>query len=637
MCGIAGIYGGATAEDAARVERMRDAMAHRGPDHAGLWNEGARVVLGHQRLAVIDLSAAGEQPMRSACGGFTLVLNGEVYNHVALKAELIHSGLAKAEQFQGNTDSSVVLAALMAWGVDALKRLEGMFAIGFWDASKRSLLLARDRVGIKPLYLHNNEDGGRLAFASEVRALLASGLVKRRLAPGALAQFFRYQTLHGSATLLEGVEMLPAGAWLRADDDGIETGRWWSPHGRRPDGVDPGRRSDWTDAIRAQLTQAVGKRMQSDVPMGAFLSGGIDSSAVVGLMAEQSPKPISTFNVALKGHGALDESAHAREIAARFSTQHHEIELTASDFTRKVEEALEATDHPTGDGVNAFVVSAATKAEGLTVALSGLGGDELFAGYPVFKRSVDLLSKRWVEAWPKPLRRLVGAGYRAARPGPAADKLAQLLASDRLQFPHSYPLMRRMMLEPQVEALLEPSALQSGRHDAVASLCTNLFAQPQIAGLPLLSRITMAELTAYTEPMLLRDADQMSMASSLEVRVPFLDYKLLELALSIPDAMKYPHRPKQLLTEALVDLLPEEITQRPKQGFVLPWDLWMRGELVPLVEQGLQHLKALDGVKEKGIDRLYSKFQARHPRVHWTHIWALVALGHWTHRHQIEG
>lgn len=631
MCGISGIYGGATAEDTAAVERMRDAMDHRGPDYAGIYSDKQQIVLGHRRLAIVDLTADGQQPLASPCGRYVLVFNGEVYNHKALKTELLQAGLASTEQFAGTSDSSVVLAALQAWGADALQRFNGMFALAFWDVQERVLLLARDRMGIKPLYVAHVEN--RLLFASEMRAMLASGQIERRLAAGALAQFFRYQTIHPPATLIEGVEMLPAGTWLRADDSGLASEKWWTPSS---DGNEGGSRADWTGKVRSTLADAVGQRMEADVPLGAFLSGGIDSSAVVGLMAEQSSDRIATFNVALQGHGKLDESVHARNMAQRFGTDHHEISLSEADFTREVEAALEATDHPTGDGPNAYVVSGATKRAGVTVALSGLGGDELFAGYPVFKRSVDLLGKRWLEAWPKPLRRLVGAGYRMAKPGPATDKLATLLTSDRLQFPHSYPLMRRMMLDPMVRSTLKASALK-GHPDAVKKMCTELFEQPENKGLPLLSKVSLAELAAYTEPILLRDADQMSMAHSMEVRVPFLDHRLVELALGIPDHIKYPHHPKQLLTEALGDLLPEEITRRPKQGFVLPWDAWMRGDLAPLVRSGLAHLKQLDGVKSDGIDQLYRQFTGGTPQVHWTHIWALVTLGIWTNRHGIKG
>lgn len=632
MCGISGFYGSATAGDVAVVERMGDAMGHRGPDHKGLWSDERYVVLGHRRLAIVDLTAAGQQPMVSNCGRYTLVFNGEIYNHRALKAKLIDGGLAHAGQFPGDSDTAVVLAALQIWGTEALARFNGMFSLGFWDSQEHVLLLARDRMGIKPLYVSHGEDG--LLFASEMRAMLASGRVERKLAAGALAQFFRYQTIHPPATLIDGVEMLPAGSWLRADDSGITTERWWSPQACKTNRATD--RSGWAEKIRNTLADAVGARMEADVPLGAFLSGGIDSSAIVGLMAEQSKSRIATFNVALRNHGALDESQHARKIARRFGTDHHEITLDEGDFTREIEEALEATDHPTGDGPNAFVVSGATKRAGITVALSGLGGDELFAGYPVFKRSVDLLDKRWLESWPKPLRRAAGMAYRMARPGPAADKLAALLASDRFQFPHSYPLMRRMMLDPMVGSLLDSQALKE-RPDAVAQLCDDLFESAEVRALPLLSRVSIAELAAYTEPILLRDADQMSMAHSMEVRVPFLDHRLVELALGIPDKIKYPNRPKQLLTEALGDLLPEEITRRPKQGFVLPWDSWMRGDLKPLIESGLGHLKSIEGVKAAGIDGLYSQFNGENPRIHWTHIWALVTLGHWTHRHGIKG
>ena len=625
MCGITGIHGRADAEAWAATRRMTAALAHRGPDAEGHWTDDRHVVLGHRRLSILDTSEGSNQPMVSWCGRYVLAFNGEVYNYTELREELDYP-------FKTTGDTEVVLAALRAWGEAALDRFNGMFALALWDTVEERLLLARDRMGIKPLYVQANDNG--LLWSSEIRAMLASGRVARTLDRAGLVDFLRYQTVHGPGTLIEGVHLLPAGHLMWVDDNETETRVWWDPAAAARREMGAG--EPWTyraepaaGRVRALLTDSVRLRMRSDVPFGAFLSGGIDSSAVVALMSEVAERPVSTFNVAFE-EGEFDESQYARLVAAKYGTDHHEIRLTPEDFLDAVPAALAATDHPSGDGPNTFVVSEAVKKAGLTVALSGLGGDELFAGYPVFRRTADLLDKRWAMAWPKPMRRLAGAAYRMARPGIAADKFATLLAGDGLDPASTYPISRRVLLEPDIRRLSGLPATP----DRVGAWCRDTLNSKPARDLPVLSRISMAEMRTYMQHVLLRDTDQMSMAHALEVRVPFLDHRLVESALAMSDDITFPHTPKALLTAALGARLPREIIDRPKMGFTLPWALWLRGPLAETCQTGLAILSRKGILLEGAPDQLWEDFLAG--RTTWSRVWTLAALGQWIDRHGLE-
>ena len=624
MCGITGIHGRADAESWAATRRMTAALAHRGPDAEGHWTDDHNVVLGHRRLSILDTSDVANQPMTSFCGRYVIAFNGEVYNYQELREEL------QGYPFKTTGDTEVVLAALRAWGAAALERFNGMFALALWDCQEEKLLLARDRMGIKPLYLHTNEHG--LLWASEIRALLASGQVARKLDRTGLVDFLRYQTVHGPRTLIEGVEMLPAGHLIWADDNEVRTECWWDAATASKALIDEG--APWTYSasasthVRELLTDSISLRMRSDVPFGAFLSGGIDSSAVVALMSEVGERQVATFNVAFH-EDQFDESQYARHIAKLYNTDHHEIRLSADDFLAAVPDALAATDHPSGDGPNTFVVSQATKKAGITVALSGLGGDELFAGYPVFRRTVDLFGKQWAMAWPKGLRRLAGTAYKWAKPGVSSDKFASLLAGDSLDPASTYPISRRVLLEADVHRLSQSSSVP----DSVVQWCRSHLDRSPGLDLPVLSRIGLAEMHTYMQHVLLRDTDQMSMAHALEVRVPFLDHRLVEAALAINDPVKFPHSPKSLLTAALGDRLPRSIINRPKMGFTLPWDIWMRGPLGSTCQQGLDTLIQREVLNEQALRALWQGFEQG--TVTWSRVWTLVSLGQWIDRHDL--
>lgn len=598
---------------------MTARISHRGPDAKGLWTSDAEVMLGHRRLSIIDTQEHSNQPFIHEATGDVIVFNGEVYNYRELREEL-----KGAFSFRTESDTEVVLAALQAWGAEALHRFNGMFAFAFWSREKRELLLARDRMGIKPLYFAETSHG--LVFSSEVRSLLASGWIDKRHDPIALSDYLRYQTVHAPRTIVQGLSMLPAGHLMRLQGEETEVSAWWdmASETAKIDGGLP--RSERLKRIRSAMEKAVDLRMRSDVPLGAFLSGGIDSSAIVGLMKSATDQQISTFSVTFD-EGEFDESTWSRMVAKRFNTDHHEIRLESQDFLRQVPDALAAMDHPSGDGPNTYVVSAATKKEGITVALSGLGGDEAFAGYPVFKRSQQLMEKRWLASWPKGLRKAAGLAYTAIKKDATSRKMAALLGGDYFDLEHTYPLSRQIFLESDLRRLAPRAGQQANR---VYQWLTEQIA-PDTRGfaLPFLSKVSLAEMGTYMSHTLLRDTDQMSMAHALEVRVPFLDHNLVLEALATPDDQKWPHSPKQLLTDSIPDLLPSEVIHRPKMGFVLPWEQWMKGDLKATCEGGLAYLSDVEGIAGQEVDRIWSAFLEGDARWTFSRLWALVVLGHW--------
>jgi asparagine synthase (glutamine-hydrolysing) len=618
MCGITGIARFKHQDNCVeKVRSMNRQIAHRGPDAEGVWSHPF-CVLGHRRLSIIDTSAAGNQPFKSDNEDLVIVFNGEIYNYLELRKEL-----EDTHSFKTQTDTEVILASYKKWGIDCVKHFFGMFAFALWDEKQAQLLIARDRLGVKPLYYSDTENG--FVFASELRAILSTGWVNRRIDAQAAADYLRYQTVHAPNTIIEGVHMLMPGHRILINSKGIHTERWW-------DLTDSRVRLDGTESkesihkhIHELLQSSVELRMRADVPFGAFLSGGIDSSIVVGLMSRISSHPVNTFSITFNEQ-AYDESPYSELIAKRFNTKHTAIQLSADHFLRMVPEALQAMDHPSGDGPNTYVVSKATRDAGVKMALSGLGGDEVFAGYDVFKRMKALETKQWLNSLPLALRKNAGSLLRILKPSAAAEKIAAALAQERIDLAHFYPLTRQVLCESEVNRLLKFRPVESN--------CVELLSQA-VSGIrmPTLSKVSVLEISTYMQNVLLRDADQMSMAHALEIRVPFLDHRLIEFVLGVSDQHKFPHTPKELLTASVGDLIPREIIDRPKMGFTFPWAVWMKNELKSLCEEQLQALKQVEVLQHDEVMSLWRRFLAGDKRITWSRIWPLVVLGHWVKQH----
>lgn len=622
MCGITGIFRHPNrSEAAALVLRMNDALAHRGPDDKGVFDQ-AEVALGHRRLSIIDLSAAGHQPMSTPDGRLTIVYNGELYNYKEVKTQL------RNFSFKTTTDTEVILASYQEWGKECLNRFNGMFALAIWDNEKNELFIARDRLGIKPLYCYRRD--GMLAFASELRALLASGLVPRRIDTDSLADYLRYQTVHAPATIVKDVTMLLPGHYLLAGKNGIEEKPYWELGRNKARLTDKATYPEVCAEVRKLLSAAVERRLVSDVPFGAFLSGGIDSSAVVGLMSQVSSVKVKTFFIDF-AEEEFSEAKYASQVAKKFGTEHRELKLSAKDFLQQLPDALKAMDHPSGDGPNSYLVSKVTKQAGITMALSGLGGDELFCGYDIFRRSQKLRKMRWLLGLPRFARSAGGSLLQTIRPGVASDKIAALLRSPRSGFQSSYPLSRRVLLDEQVARLLSGTTLPPDALQAIVSGQGTLFDDEH-----LLSRVSAAEMAGYMQNVLLRDTDQMSMAHALEVRVPFLDFELVEYVLALPDRFKDPVTPKKLLVDSLGELLPAEIVNRPKMGFTFPWKHWMKNEMRSFCEEQIHAFSRRGFVQGGEVIHLWNAFLGDDPRVTWSRIWYLIVLETWLRENDLE-
>lgn len=618
MCGIAGIVkidGRIGPEDVVAVQRMTDAQVHRGPDDSGLYHDQC-AVLGTRRLCIIDLSEAGRQPMSNEDGTVWVTYNGEVYNFPGLRQEL--SG--KGHIFRSRTDTEVLVHGYEEWGIEKLlSRLRGMYAFGIWDTKTQRLFLARDRLGKKPLYY--SWDGKQLCFASEIKALLASGMIERRLSPAGTVAYLTFGSVPAPLTMIEGVEVLPPASYLALQDTGVRVKSYWhlafSGDSRLTE-------EEAVERLRALLREAVRVRLVADVPVGAFLSGGIDSSAIVALMRETTGGTIRTFSMVFR-EKEFSEGSFARSVARKFETEHTEHEVTATEVLAELPRIIRAMDQPTIDGVNTYFVSKATRKSGTIVALSGIGGDELFGGYPSFRLVPRLFQvSRIAQAVPG----CRWAFQKALDFFPPNGKVAKLKAlfSHPASLEMAYLAVRGLFLDRELSALVQPDVLeQACRQFTPVSYLKDVMDDHLHLGLANVA--SLLELRTYMHNQLLRDTDVMSMAHSLEVRTPFLDHPLVEFLATVPARHKFSPRPKRLLLEALNGKLPSEATDRPKGTFTFPFERWLNGEWTGAIEESLQ-LQNDAGLNQGEIQALRQRFLSG--KAHWSRLWAVMVLQLWT-------
>jgi asparagine synthase (glutamine-hydrolysing) len=614
MCGIAGIFGNASADIAAA---MADALAHRGPDDSGLFADNAGgVALAHRRLSIIDVTASGHQPMSYAGGRYTIVFNGEVYNFADLRVELEALG----HSFVSHSDTEVVLAAYAQWGEASVPRLRGMFAFAIYDREARSardtaLFLARDRFGIKPLYI--TLQGGTLLFASELKALLASARVPLQLDHEALWSYLSLGSIPQPRTALAGVEMLPAAHVMKVRRDlSTETARYWDLADGAASWAGEVQRLDARSTplrLRELLEEATRLHMVADVPVGAFLSGGIDSTAVVGLMAQAAGgQRIRTFSLGFADDDSVaDERTWARLAAGRFGCEHTEVVVRGEEVAAQFDQLVRAIDQPSLDGTNTYLVSKAASRD-LKVALSGLGGDELFAGYPHFRR----------------LRRAArfGGAHRLARHVPRRllrDRdLIAATPADR------YATLRNLADDQAKLAIVNP-----GLGIAPTPLA-QLYAPLLRHSHGSIAQTTYVEANRYLPDTLLRDADAMAMASSLEVRPVLLDHRLAEFAFALPGALKLGAINKPVLVDAVRDLLPPELVMRRKTGFELPLQAWLAGPLRERARDAFSSGAARALFAQPFLDGTLAGLRARDkPSLR---VWAYLMLIEWVRAHGID-
>jgi asparagine synthase (glutamine-hydrolysing) len=644
MCGIAGIIGRLDKPNRAALERMSDAMVHRGPDASGTWvsapdARGWGALLAHRRLSILDLSPAGEQPMVDPVTGHVVVLNGEIYNFGDLRRRLA----AEGQKFQSTGDTAVMLRALGLHGPSAVSWLRGMFAFACWDPKGRRLLLARDPLGIKPLYLARSSDPDAVwsvAFASELRALLASGLLgKPHLDPQALASGVWNGFVVGPGTAVKGVDLLWPGQLLEFDGAGKEVRQedFWRIPDRAPDPTMD------EDRLAAILEEGLRLHLASDVPLAVFLSGGVDSSVMANLAQRAAQSPIHTFTLAFEEQ-ELNEGPIARRIAAAIGTQHHEVVLTEGRFVENLEAALDSLDQPTFDGLNAYYMSHAIRSAGFTVALSGTGGDELFGGYTSY-RDLPVLH-RWSRrtAWvPRDLRVAAArlATWPLRRSGetvPPQTRWAKLpemirhgddlLALYQVAYALFLPGFQRELLAPGFAEAVADGLPPAMRQRIIAETRTRT---------PL-SAISVMEQRLFLGERLLRDNDVASMASSLEQRVPLVDQVLYESVDRLPDQARYwPPGRKAMLRRIGLRGLDAALFERPKSGFVLPFDRWIRRGLKDAMDQTLRDPQAIapTGLDPAAVERLWRAFLDGAPGMYWSRVWSIYVLIRWCHRNRV--
>jgi asparagine synthase (glutamine-hydrolysing) len=627
MCGIVGIVARGAHVPADVLERATASLAHRGPDDSGTMTirdasgEGVEVGLGHRRLAIIDLSPLGHQPMQDPQTGNWIVYNGEVYNFRAVREQLERLG----DRFVSQSDTEVILRAYAHWGERCLEKFRGMFAFAIWDAQRHSLWIARDPMGVKPLYYAQTDQ--YFVFASEVRTILGTGLVAKRLNPSGLLNYLNFGSAYDPLTLAEGIFALPAGHWLKWENGSVKVSRYWDlVNDRGAEDEVSSKPVLSSAALRELLEESVRLQLVSDVPVGVFLSGGIDSSALVSILSRGGVTP-ATFSIVFR-EAEFNEQRFSRAVASRFCTDHHETTVSQRDVLDAVPDALRAMDQPSMDAVNTYFVSRETRAAGLKVALSGLGGDEVFAGYATF-RMVPRMERAAgiVRHFPNFLRQ-AGAG---ALRGLLAEKdssrkLAALAGDDRVLHPY---FLARWLFTPQQCAELFPAAAQYAGEANAANAALLARTMP----LDPINRVSYLEARGYMLNTLLRDSDFMSMAHGLEVRVPLLDHWLAKAVMAIPGKKKLGKTPKQLLVGALGGSLPDEVVHRPKQGFQLPFEQWLREDMRETVQPALSQIAGgpLGSVLDRAaVENIWTDFM--NGRTSYTRPWALYVLQEWCKR-----
>jgi asparagine synthase (glutamine-hydrolysing) len=632
MCGIVGILTRKRSIPPGILEQATRSLAHRGPDDSGTVRlretqpEALEIGLGHRRLSIIDLSPLGHQPMQDPITGCWIVFNGEIYNFRELRKELE----AKGVEFKSHSDTEVILAAYRIWGEACLTRLGGMFAFALWDAPGKRLLLARDPMGIKPLYYQHSEQ--QFVFASEVRTLLRTGLVSRKIDFAGVLSYLTFGSVYEPWTMVEGVKSVPPGHVLIVENGAVSSREYWNPlKSAAGNGSQlPPENGAATAQLPAILRDAVLSHLVSDVPVGVFLSGGIDSSALVAVLSQNGVRA-NTFSLVFAEEG-FNEAPYSREVARRFGTEHHELPISQNDTLAALPGVLRAMDQPTIDGINTYLISAATRAAGVKVALTGLGADEMFAGYSNFRRvpRMEMFAKRFGRL-PRLARRPLAASLaRFAGKDDRGRKLAALATADNSAphpyFVHPYFLARTLFGATEREELFSENNLQ----DSQLSLDRVLQAAVSATeSLDPVNRVSYLESTFYMRNTLLRDSDFMSMAHGLELRVPFLDRALVEACFRIPGNKKLSGAsPKSLLLASLGVDLPREIVNRPKRGFTLPFERWLRSEMKPVVDDTLIKTDwAQLSINAGAVREVWNRFLAG--ETSWSRPWSLFVLARW--------
>ena len=596
---------------------MNSLTKHRGPDFTDIYLDST-VCLGHNRLAIIDLDSKSNQPFVSNDENLVLVYNGEIYNFLELKKQL-----SKSYKFKTESDTEIIIAAYNIWGIEMICKFNGMFSFALWDKTKEELFLCRDRFGIKPLYyLEINQS---IIFSSSLKAVKSLYAEDLNVKEDDLLDFIQYGTVHQPNTILERVKSVPRASFLKISNQETKIFEYWNLF----ENTIPSKPvKEPLKNIEKLILESVENRLISDVPYGIFLSGGIDSSILVAAASKVSNQNTNTFSVVFKEKG-FDERKFSRMMASKYKTNHFELELNPDDILHQIEEPFKFMDHPSVDGINTFFISKQVHQKGFKMALSGAGSDELFAGYPVFKQVFELENKKWLYSFPPQLRNLFGKLLIKQKQSLKSKKMAEILNLKLLQLPYFYPIFRKILTNDAISKLTDMRNISYENYPFKWGL-SEIGSKKRGSRYPLISKISALEIETYLQNVLLRDADQMGMANSLEIRVPFLDHNLVEYVLSLPNELKFPSSAKKLLIDSTNGWIPDEIIHRKKMGFVLPWESWMKNELRSFCEESILNLDYYSAFNMGRVNLLWKDFLNGKPNVNWIQVWSLVVLGKWT-------
>lgn len=656
MCGIVGIlsFSKALSVDPSVLTKMRDTMIHRGPDGASNWiSPHGKIGLGHRRLSIIDLSTVATQPMCNEDESVWVTFNGEIYNHISLRKEL----LAKGHVFKtDHSDTEILVHGYEEWGIDGLlKRIEGDYGIGLWDEKIKKLFLVRDRIGVKPVYFSLQK--GLFLFASEIKAILAHPIVSRDIDPIAMNHYLSFLTTPAPFTMFKGIFKLPAGYYLEMDCEGhFKTTQYWDvteKYGQftLPKASEEEKEKYYISGVQDRLKDAVKKRMMSDVPFGVFLSGGIDSSANVALMSQFMDRPVDTFTVGFKDFSHLNELEHADQIATEFKTNHHQILIDEQDMKGYLGDLIHHQDEPIADWVciPLYFVSKLAKDSGTTVIQVGEGSDEQFCGYASYMGYLDLYKKYFspYQKLPQILQNL-GSGLfgLAANMNPSFDIYADIVERASKNRDHFWSgatvfwdRMKRKLIASQLQTSISDEVMNSGvlpqsylgmdTFQVIQSFGNALSAKVPIHDI--LTRMIYNEFKLRLPELLLMRVDKMTMSNSLEARVPFLDHHLVEYSMNIPMSLKVKGKePKYILKKAVEGLIPHNIIYRKKMGFGAPMSQWLKGEFGKYVSSSIMNSNLLkrgyfnhEYIKKLSVDHQEER------RDNSLYIWTLFNLTQW--------
>lgn len=636
MCGIAGIIGPKDKVHVNAIEALENSLVHRGPDDEGVeiirpsQDEGHLLVLINRRLAILDLSQLGHQPMRDAETGNWIIYNGEIYNFKEIRQDLEMRGVT----FQSRCDTEVILKAYACYGIEVLNKLRGMFAFAIWDEGKQKLILARDRLGIKPLYYYTGENNFFM-FASELRSLLSTGIVPKRIDPNGMESYLAYGAVQEPLTIVRDVHSLLPAHYLEVLSNGSISRQqcYWhipfSPVGApRPD------EKEILSQLRHLLEEVVSQHLISDVPIGVFLSGGIDSSSIAALAGCVAPDRLHTFSVTF-AEDEYSEANYSRRIADKYSSQHTEIKLSEKQLLLLLPDLMKALDQPTIDGINTYVISKVVRNAGVFVALSGQGGDEIFGGYNTFQKIRQFTKYcSYKKVLPQSIRTYAAKLWVALK-GSVGNKISELLQTNG-DVLSAYFILRQLFLPPTRKMLFPNGGSDELLNGYPVELALKL--KHDIDRLDPTNQVSLLELQTYLANMLLRDGDFMSMAHGLELRVPFLDHNLVEFLAQIPGDLKTQHSlPKPLLVRVMEKELPSEIYLRPKMGFTFPWEHWLRNELRAPLQEVLSDQESIKkiGLDPKACNLIWTGFLNGEPGITWSRVWGLYVVTKWSNQMEL--